>query len=146
MLKFAVAEDDKDQHCYNDLAEKCEKVLKMQNDYEEKIFSSTSSKPLLMDEKFANTASCGPLTRRLLPTDASNNTRNGLNAPPNKRTNSNYKETNDKHNLNIIEKSEIEKEPKSIDGVFYASPINITEDLFNKTEENQDRYDFTCSH
>ena len=50
--------------------------------------------------------------------------------------------TNNEHNLNVNEKCEIEKEPKSIDGVFYASPINITEEPLNTDtlEENQDRY------
>ena len=140
LLKFAVAEDDKDPQCYNDLVEKCEKSLKMQNDYDKKLLSSVSktslsSQPIQNDEVKRNFYE-KEQTSRLRPRENSNSdtiskdlSQNITIAIPN-------------HTVpNSIEQNEIGR--SSNEGVFFATPVNVTDEneVFNndRNDENSTR-------
>ena len=45
MLKFAIPESDKDDSCYTELSEKCNKVIEMQNNFDQ-IYSHSNVPPL----------------------------------------------------------------------------------------------------
>ena len=113
-----------------ELAEKCEKVLKLQNEFDEKYLPSIPSKT--HEHLEYNDGHPGPRTNDNPARNLYNNgTSNYIyNVPTSERV-SNSRIEEDR-NQSIWDESEIKS--KEINGVFFAKPINITADVDQKED------------
>ena len=148
MLKFAVTEEEKDSHCYSELAEKCERVLKMQNEYDQKHLPSNISKSYKAVEHNDMCSIENPPIKTSLEDKKFSHS-----SPfcPNRPQNDNLfldRRDNDGNRGDGIECGMLSEE---VNGVFYAQPINVisnagsqeilTENLDKRTvEKSTSRY------
>ena len=123
-----------DQQCYNDLAEKCEKSLKMQNDYDEKLFSSATKTSVSL-QPIVNEVENRMVTKQNLSQRSEPANDSDIDAIPQKvfqNISINIpNETYSNPNENIDDKSNFNE------GVFFATPVNVTDEI-NNALVNQD--------
>ena len=113
-----------------ELAEKCEKVLKMQNEYDEKYLPPISSKTheyFQCNDRHPSQKSIVASERIHHNTSASNVISNIPN-----RERVSHSKIEDDCNQDILNKNEMQ--PNEINGVFFAKPINITADVDQKED------------
>ena len=123
-----------DQQCYNDLAEKCEKSLKMQNDYDEKLFSSATKTSVSL-QPIVNEVKNRMVTEQNLSQRSEQANDSDIDAIPQKvfqNISINIpNETYSNPSENIDDKSNFNE------GVFFATPVNVTDEM-NNALVNQD--------
>ena len=135
MLKFAVPESDKDGSCYTEIAEKCNKVLELQNRFNKKYLQSNDTPLQQIAEKDChkshNHENNHLAPSKIFPTKI---LRNGSSASPMNQSipsqGSNGKPSTD------LESDKLQT--CSANGLFFARPINICSD-YDYDKEAQDK-------